>query len=225
MGQIVVFAFLSALYPTLIAATTVMLLLPKAETLMLGFWLGAMITSVTCGLVIVFALHGSSAVSTTRHTVSPAVDLTIAALLMVAALALARDEDQRVRERYGARHATKQESTPKWRRKLQDGNPLHALVIGVLLSFPGIWYLAALSRLDRLHYSTTTTIIVVVAFCLAQLTLIEIPMLAFRIWPRETPLAIDHAKAWAAARGRHYGVWGLAVVGGLLVIRAGIGAL
>jgi hypothetical protein len=61
MGEIVLFALLSAVYPTLIAAATVMLLLPKPETLMLGFWLGAMTTSVTCGLVIVFALHGTSA--------------------------------------------------------------------------------------------------------------------------------------------------------------------
>jgi hypothetical protein len=49
-----------------------MLLLPKPERLMLGFWLGAMITSVTLGLVIVLALHGSGAVKTTRHTVRPA---------------------------------------------------------------------------------------------------------------------------------------------------------
>jgi hypothetical protein len=72
MGEIVLLSFLSALYPTLIAATTVMLLLPKPERLMLGFWLGAMITSVTLGLVIVLALHGSGAVKTTRHTVRPA---------------------------------------------------------------------------------------------------------------------------------------------------------
>jgi hypothetical protein len=78
MGEIVLFSFLSALYPTLIAATTVMLLLPKPERLMLGFWLGAMITSVTLGLVIVLALHGSRAVKTTRHTVRPPVRVAAA---------------------------------------------------------------------------------------------------------------------------------------------------
>jgi hypothetical protein len=225
MGQIILFALLSALYPTLIAATSVMLLLPRAKSLMLGFWLGAMITSVTCGLVIVFALHGSSVVSTSRHTVSPAIDLAIAVLLMVAALALARGEDQRVRARRRAHQSNREAKPPKWRRELQKGSPRHTLVIGILLSFPGVWYLAALDRLSRLHYAKATTIFVVVAFCIAQLALIEVPMLAFRIWPRETPITIDHVKAWGAAHGRRYAVWGLAAVGGLLVIRAGIGAL
>jgi hypothetical protein len=67
--------------------------------------------------------------------------------------------------------------------------------------------------------------VVVIAFCLVQLALIEVPMLAFKIWPRETPAAIDRAKAWASAHGRQYAVWGLVAVAGLLVIRAGIGLL
>jgi hypothetical protein len=225
MGQLVVFAFLSALYPTLIAATTVMLLLPRAEGLMLGFWLGAMITSVTCGLVIVFAFDGGSAAKTARHTVSPAIDIAIAALLLLAALALHADEDQRLRERYDARHPTGPKKTPKWRKTLEHGSPVHAFVIGILLSFPGIWYLAALDRLIKLHYSAPAVIVVVIAFCLVQLVLIEVPMLAFKIWPGETPAAIDGAKAWASAHGRQYAVWGLVAVAGLLVIRAGIGLL
>lgn len=225
MGEIVVFALLSAVYPTLIAATTVMLLLPRAEALMAGFWLGAMITSVTCGLVIVFALHGSSAVKTTRHSISPAVDLAIAGLLVIAAVALGKGEDERVRERHEARHPKDEKKTPRWRRELRDGNPWHTFVVGIVLSFPGVWYLAALDRLTKLHYSKLAEILVVVGFCIAQLILIEVPMLAFRIWPRKTPIAIDSAKSWAARHGRHYGVWGLAIVAGLLVIRAVIGLL
>jgi hypothetical protein len=225
MGQLVVFAILSALYPTLIAATTVMLLLPKSEELMLGFWLGAMFTSVTCGLLIAFAFHGASAATTARHSVSPAVDLAIAASLLLAALALHADEDQRLRERYDTRHGTRPKKTPKWRKTLEHGSLWHAFVIGILLSFPGIWYLAALDRLIKLHYSPPVVIVVVIAFCLVQLVLIEVPMLAFMIWPRETPAAIDRAKAWAAAHGRQYAVWGLVAVAGLLVIRAGIGLL
>ncbi len=225
MGQIVVFALLSAVYPTLIAATTVMLLLPRAEDLMFGFWLGAMITSVTCGLVIVFALKGSGAVKTTRHTASPLVDLALAGLLALVAVALAKDEDRRLRGRYHERHPAAEKKTPKWQQRLRAGNWRAAFVVAVPLSFPGVWYLAALDRLNKLHYSTLAEILVVVGFCLAQLILIEAPMLAFKVWPRETPIAIDNAKAWASRHGRQYGVWGLAIIAGLLVIRGGIGLL
>jgi hypothetical protein len=225
MGEIVLFSFLAALYPTLVAATAVMLLLPKAEDLMLGFWLGSMITSVTCGLVIVFALHGSKAVKTTRHSVSPAVDLAIAGLLVVAAIMLAKSERARARERYAVHQPKEKKKRPKWQQKLRDGNPWHAFVVGVLLSFPGVWYLAALDRLIKLHYSTLAVIVVVIGFCLVQLALIEVPMLAFKIWPDETPIALENAKAWASRHGRQYGVWGLVIIAGLLVIRGVIGLL
>lgn len=223
MGEIVLLSFLAALYPTLVAATTVMLLLPKAEDLMLGFWLGSMSTSVACGLVIVFALDGSSAVKTTRHTVSPTVDLVIAGLLVVAAVVLRTRT--RARERDDARQPREHKAPPKWQQKLRNGNPWHAFVVGILLSFPGVWYLAALDRLVKLHYPTLVVILVVIGFCLVQLSLIEVPMLAFKIWPRETPIAIDNAKAWASRHGRQYGVWGLVIIAGLLVVRGIIGLL
>lgn len=225
MGEIVLLSLLAALYPTLVAATAVMLLLPKAEDLMLGFWLGSMMTSVACGLVIVFALHGSSAVKTTRHTVSPAVDLAIAGLLVVGAVLLARGGHARARERHSERQPARPKAPPKWQQKLRDGNPRHAFVVGILLSFPGVWYLAALDRLIKLHYSTLAAILVVIGFCLVQLTLIEIPMLAFKLWPTETPMAIDNAKGWASRHGRQYGVWGLAILAALLVVRGVIGLL
>ena len=119
MGEIVLFSFLAALYPTLVAATAVMLLLPRAEDLMLGFWLGSMITSVACGLVIVFALHGSSAVKTARHTVSPAADLAIAGLLVVAAVALARSGHARARERHSEHQPAKPKAPHPAARHLQ----------------------------------------------------------------------------------------------------------
>ena len=223
MGEIVIFALLSAVYPTLIAAITVMLLLPKAEKLMLGFWLGAMITSVTCGLVIVFALGGSKSVKTTRNAVSPALDLVFAALLLLAALALAKGADRRVRQRHGTAHPKHGDRTPKWRRTLAEGNPWHTFVVGILLSFPGVWYLAALDRLKKLHYSTVAVILVVVGFCIVQLALIEIPMLAFKIWPEQTPAAIDRTKAALSRHGRQYGVRGLEIIATLLLVRGVIG--
>ena len=60
MGAVVLLALSAAFNPTEIAATTLMLLLPGPERLMLGYWLGAMTTGVASGLVIVFALkeHG-----------------------------------------------------------------------------------------------------------------------------------------------------------------------
>ena len=67
----------AALNPTLLTATTVMLLLPRPKRLLLGYLLGAYTTSITVGLAIVYSLNGSGTVSTTKHTVSPLIDITL----------------------------------------------------------------------------------------------------------------------------------------------------
>ena len=62
MGRAFVLALLASLNPTLLAATTVMLILSNPGRLMLGYLLGAMMTSVTLGVVIVFSLNDTSVV-------------------------------------------------------------------------------------------------------------------------------------------------------------------
>lgn len=54
-----------------------MLLLPNPLRLMLGYWLGAMLTSIALGILIVFALEGSTAVTTTKNTLSPVADIVL----------------------------------------------------------------------------------------------------------------------------------------------------
>ena len=69
------------------------------------------------------------------------------------------------------------------------------------------------------------TVLIVIGFNLVQNLLIEIPMLAFKIWPKETPAAIDRAKAWGVRHGRQYGAWALGILGVVLAIISIIGLL
>jgi hypothetical protein len=199
--------------------------LPRPDRLIFGYWLGAMLTGVASGSVIVFALQGTGAEHTTRHTVGPVVWLVVAALLVIAAFALARGEDNRVRERHRERHPKKEKKTPRWQKMLREGTAWHTFVVGLLLSFPGVSYLAALDRIIHLHYATVVTVLVLVGFNLVQNILLEVPLLAFRIWPTQTPAAIDSAKTWAARHGREYGSWMLGLLGVALAIPSTIALL
>jgi hypothetical protein len=227
MGAVVVLAFTSALNPTELAAITVMLLLPRPGRLMFGYWLGAMLTGVASGLVIVFALKGTGAEHTTRHTLGPVVWLVVAALLMVTALALAMGAGSGVRERREARREKngKAKKKPKWQKTLQEGNAWHTFVVGILLSFPGASYLAALDRLIHLRYQTFVTVLILLGFNLVQNLLLEIPMLAFKIWPQQTPAAIDNAKAWISRHGWEYASWALGLLGVAVAIPSVIALL
>lgn len=222
MGEIVILSLVAALNPVLVAATTIMLAIPRPQRLMLGWWLGAMLTSVTLGLVIVFALRGSGFEKTSKNTVHPALVLALAGILLVVVVLLATGRDKGYRERRAKRKAEKsrgEEKTPRWQRTLSKGSPKATFVLGMLLTFPGGSYLAALDRLGKLHYSTAATVLVVIGFCLVQQVLLEGPILAFRIAPEQTPAAIDRAKAWAGAHWRNVAICGLSViVAGLLAI-------
>ena len=221
MGEVVLLSFTSAFNPTLIAVTTLMLLLPNPKRLMFGYWLGAMLTSITLGLLIVFSLKNSGVVSTTKHTLSPLADIVLGGLTLIIAAVLASGRDQRYRERRARKKEGK--PPPRWQRELRHGSPRTTFVIGALLTLPGASYLAGLDRLTKLNYSTAVTVIIVIAFNLVMLVLLEVPMIAFALAPTATPAAIDRTKAWAGIHGRVYAERGFAAVGVLLIIKGIVG--
>ena len=79
--------------------------------------------------------------------------------------------------------------------------------------------------MTHLHYSTLVTVLVLIGFNLVQNLLVEIPLLAVRIWPEATPAAIANAKAWVSRHGREYGAWALGLIGAALAITSAIALL
>ncbi len=218
MGDIVLFSLASALNPTLLAATTVMLILSHPEKLMLGYWLGAMVMSIASGLLLIYALKGTGAASTTKHTLTPVEDFVVAAAALIGAYLLASGAVRRARARRAGRRE-KPKKPPKWQQRMRSGTARTAFVLGVALSLPGATYLLLLDRLSKLHYSVFVTVLILIGSNLVQLIVLELPMLAFAIWPEQTPQAIDSAKAWIGRNGREYGAAALVVIGLALLVR------
>ncbi len=229
--QIFLLALLSMFNPALLAAVTVMMLLEGPKRLMLGYLLGAYVTSIGLGLTIVFALQGSSAVSTGQSTISPAGDIAIGMLALIIAFVLATDRDRglrarkerRKREKRGEEDRDEKESLPL--RLLGRGSPRVAFAVGVLLSFPGASYLAGLGHIDLLGTSTVATVLLVVGFCLIQLMLLELPLIGFALAPERTQDAVSRFRAWLARRGRHAAIIGAAAIGVAAVIKGAAGLL
>jgi hypothetical protein len=221
VDQILVLALSSVVNPALVAATTVMLLLPNAGRLMLGYLLGALMTSIALGLTILFAFEGSSTAHTAETLFSPALSVALGGIALVAALVLAKGADKRVRDRRRAR-AGHGRGSPRWRRELSKGSPRTTFVIGCLLTLPGASYLAALHRLDSLNYSIAGSVLVVLGFNAVMLLPLEVPLLSVTVAPEWTVEAIDRARGWVARHGRQAAVSGLTLVGAALVIKGAI---
>jgi hypothetical protein len=226
MSQVILLSLTASLNPTLVAATTVMLLLPSPKKLMLGYLAGAYMTSITLGLVIVFTLSNSSASNTTENTISPAVDIAVGVIALALAFVLHTGRQERLTERRRARKAAKPDTgPPRWQRELAKGSAKTTFVIGALLTLPGASYLAGLDEIHKLKYSTTATVLLVIGFNLVMLWLLEVPLASFLVAPDWTPGAIERAKGWVSRHAHMFAVRGLTAVGALLIIKGLIGLL
>jgi hypothetical protein len=224
MSQVILLSLTASLNPTLVAATTVMLLLPSPKKLMLGYLLGALMTSITLGLVIVFSLSNSSASNTTENAISPAVDVGLGAIALAVAFVFYTGRADRLRQRRQERKAdAPDKGPPRWQRELSKGSARTTFVIGALLTLPGASYLAGLDEIHKLKYSTTATVLVVVGFNLVMLWLLEVPLACFLVAPDWTPGAITRAKGWVSRHAHMFAVRGFAAVGALLIIKGIIG--
>jgi hypothetical protein len=229
VSQVLGLAFLAALNPSLLAAVTVMLLLPSPKRLLFGYLLGAYLTSITLGLVIVFSFKSSSSVSTSKSTISPGIDIALGVIALVIAYVLYSGRGERLAEWRKARKAEKQKGKekkePLTQRLLGRGSARATFVVGVLLSFPGVTYLTALVRVAKGHFSGIESILLVVVFNLIMMVLLELPLLGYAISPDRTHDSVERFKAWLSRNGYRVATIGFAVVGALLVIRGVIEAV
>ena len=209
--------------PTLLAAVTVMMLLPSTKKLMLGYLLGAYTTSITLGLLIVFSLSGSSAVNTARQTLSPSEDIVLGLLALLVAFVVGSGRDEPLQQRRRRRKEAKEEAgeaKQSWpERMLGRGSARVTFAVGVVLSFPGVSYLAALDHIAKLDPGTAVTVLLVLGFCAMQQMLLELPLLGYTIAPDWTQEAVQRFRAWLGRSGRRAAVIGAMVIGALLVGR------
>ena len=225
--NIFLLSLLAMFNPTLLAAVTVMLLLPSPKRLMVGYVLGAYTTSITLGLVIVFTLPNSGATSTAKHTISPVEDIVVGVLVLLISFVLRTGRDQPFQERRQVKKTAKlqamrdagrpTESLPI--RLLGKGDPRITFVVGMILSFPGVSYLAALHDMAKLNPGTVPTVLLVVGFCLMQQILLELPLLGYIFAPETTREKVTSFRSWISRKGRSAVVVGAAVIGAYLVGR------
>lgn len=225
LAAIFVLSLVAMANPTLLAATTVMMLLPNPRRLMAGYLLGAYAISITSGILIVYALNHSKAASTAKHTVSPGEDIAVGVLCLVIAYVLHTGLDRPIRERRRAKKAAKsrrQAGEPKEplpTRLLRKGDPRLTFVGGAILSFPGASFIDAMNHIHRLHPGKVPSVLLIVYFCLMQQILLELPLVGFIVAPDSTQARVNGFKAWLGHRGRTVSVIAATAIGALIVLK------
>ena len=219
MSQVLFFSLTAALNPTLLTATTVMLLLPSPKRLLFGYLLGAYMTSITLGLVIVFALEDSGAVDTTKDKISPAADIALGLILLVVAFTLHSGRHAERSAQRKEKKAGKEEKTPRWREVMSKGRARDTFIVGALLTLPGASYLAGLSEISKQDLSTPTTVLCVIGFNLIMLAILEVPLLGYTFVPDWTRKAMERFKEMLTKNGERILFFVALVMGLALVLR------
>ncbi|HEY1511609.1 MAG TPA: GAP family protein [Solirubrobacteraceae bacterium] len=220
MNAVLLFSLTAMVNPTLVAATTVLLLLPNPTRLMLGYLAGAYTVSITIGIVIVLSLGASNpTTSSAKHTINPIVDLVAGAILLAVGFVLGTDRDRALRERRARRKGRGEHKTPRWQQQLAKGSPRVTFLVGIALTLPGASYLAALTALHKLDYGTVGVVATVVLINVIMLALIEVPLISFAIAPDWTPRAIARVKHAFRDHGHTVLFVGTTALGALLILR------
>jgi hypothetical protein len=209
--------------PTLLAAVTIMMLLPEPRRLITGYLFGAYLTSIGLGLAIVFTFHQSAGVESSKKTLSPLEDLVFGAILVIVGWVLLSGRATELKERRRRRkeekhgHAEHKESLPE--RLLGRGSMRITFAVGALLSLPGASYFVALDKIAKLDWPSATTALAVIIFCLIQQFLLEAPLFGFWVAPDWTAKAVVKFREWIAHNAAHAAGWVALVLGCLLIIR------
>ena len=193
--EIFLLSLLAMFNPTLLAAVTLMLLLPNPKRLMLGYLLGAYTASISVGLVIVFALprlerdqHQQEHARARPRTSSSArccCSSPWSSPPTATGPCASAGSGARTRSR---RRATGEEKEPLPMRLLGRGSPRVAFVVGLLLvSFPGVSYLTGLNHIHKLDAGGgCRPRCWSIAFCLIQQLLLEVPLAGYFVAPEKT---------------------------------------
>jgi hypothetical protein len=221
--SIFLLSLLAMFNPTLLAAVTIMMLLPEPRRLITGYLLGAYLTSIGLGIAIALTLHGSSGVESSKKTLSPIEDLAFGAILAIVGWVLLSGRATEIKERRRLRKEEKhgpveqKESLPE--RLLGRGDMRVTFAVGALLSLPGASYLVALDKIAKLGWPKASTAIAVIVFCLIQQLLLEAPLFGFWVAPDWTGRAVIKFREWIADNAARAAGWVALTLGCLLIIR------
>ncbi len=233
MGQIILLAVAAAFYPTLLAVVILILNRPHPVRLLSGFLIGGMAVSISIGVAILAFADTSNLGTNSSGSTNPIISLVLGVLLLAIAFVLVTGRDlpgagRRAarKEKKAAKAAAEDDGKEPWTTRLltKDSFAL-AIILGVVLNLPSVWYLQALKEIDVGGYSQASSLLLILMFNLIMFALIELPLAYYLVRPDGAAAAVARFDAWTRSNMRQIGIWVAFVAGAYLAISGIIGLL
>jgi hypothetical protein len=182
----------------------------------------------------VLALRDSGEFDSQGSEWSWGTDLTIGALALLFAVALATRADQRLRERRRARKERRTarhgeppadaDREPWSQRILAKGSVPIVLVASIALNLPGAAYVVALKDIAVAGHTVLGDVVWILGFNLIMFVLAEIPWLGLVFAPDRTDALVKRMESFLVANGRKIAIGLCVILGVYLVVRGVIHA-
>jgi hypothetical protein len=211
--EILALALAAAFWPVLLGVVIVALRASHPKLLLASFFAGAMVAAVSVGLVVVYALDGSSLADSSSGAGS-AAEIVLGVLCIVAAFALTRRQTATMS---GLAH---DEARPgRLERALEHGAPL-AFAAGVVLDLaPSPFALVAYRDIASFDIGLAETLAILIAFYVVALMFVEVPLVGFLVAPHWTQVHTIRFNAWLGRNWQRLAVWALGGLGVYLVVK------
>jgi len=205
-AQTLAFAFIAALYPVGLLAVTFLLATDRPLKLGLSFLAGAATSLLVVGVLMITVLQGIGLDDSDAGTARSGFRIGLGVAMLVAAWLLWR------------RPASKPSNEePSWKARLRQARPVSVFITGAILYSPSGTYLAAVQQIATSDSSLADGLQLIIVIVIVLLT-IEIPLAAYLLRPEATARLLRDVEAWIGVHGRRALVYGLAAVGGYLVV-------
>lgn len=224
--ELILLACAAAVYPTLLTGVVLILSRPNPLPLLVAFFAGGLAVSVGAGVVIVKTLESSPSISGPRASTRPIADIVIGAVSLALSWGVGsgRLTGAFLRQHRQARRRRSAQTPSFTARALGGGSVAMAVLAGLILNLPGIWYMDALVQIARGHTSTASAVLQILVFNLIMFVLVEAPIVAYLIEPQRATDGVARLRSWTSGHARQVASWVAGVVGAWLLVR-GIVAL
>jgi Sap, sulfolipid-1-addressing protein len=215
--EIVLLGLASALWPLLIAFVVLALRARRPAPLLLGFFLGGILTTVCIGTAIVLSLH-DTVVTSSKHGTSAAVELVVAALLYLGGTVLLRPPKAKARPKKARKGPS---TTDRWTQRAVDHGIAGAFFVGIVLNIvPGVVPFVALTEIAQLNLHAPGSFALVTLFYLVMFLAVELPLLGILLAPAHTQRWVAAFNAWLDRNVRRVCAYAAFAVATVLVARA-----
>jgi hypothetical protein len=213
VAELLPLALAAAVWPVLLAVVLIALRAPHPAKLLVCFLAGGLVATMTEGLVIIYALNGSSLTTNDQSTTDAVVDEVAGVLALALAYAMWR------RERTPTAPSEKKESkTNKRIEGMLERGAGWAFLAGVVLDlFPSPFALVALKDLAEWDYPFAKTFVVLLLFYLIVFVFIELPLIGYLVAPGRAAERTVRFNAWLARSWYRLAIYGLGFCGVYLV--------